>query len=158
MAIVYATYSEFTQIYSIQNVSQAEINSTWIPEGALELNERLGTFFTTPFSSNNETARNLSIHLGFIAIQDRQRTRDQTTLRVVEKVERRISALVNKNSPMITTSGNPIYSDALQDGAFSTNEAYLPTFNMLDAECQRIDQPLLDDTARNINSRRGRND
>ena len=112
MAVTYATFSEFTQVYSIRGVSQTEISSTWLPHGALRVNESLGGYFTVPFSDNNQTARDLSIHYGYLGLLNRTRNQtDSTELR--EYLDRRITDITCYNAPMILDDGTALYASNL---------------------------------------------
>ena len=74
MAVTYANYTDFTAVYSVRGVSETEINSYWLSYGALRTNEALGGYFTVPFSSNNDTAKDLSIYFAYLGILDRQKS------------------------------------------------------------------------------------
>ena len=143
--ITYATYAEFTQVYSLKGVTQADVESTWLPHGALRVNEELGSCFTTPFSSNNQTAKDLSIHFGYLGVL--MRTRNQTdSEELLNYINSRIDGIKNNNAPMVTTSGDSFFADGDSVySAWSTTQTYKPVFDFRDAECQRVDPDLLDE-------------
>jgi len=145
MPVTYATFSEFTQVYSLKGVSQADISSQWIPYGALRVNEALGQCFTTPFSSNNETAKDLSIHFGYLGLL--LRTRNQTDSEELRNdLMSRVSMICSGNSPMITSSGETMFPEATTlNDLYSTTQTYKPVFDMRNAECQRVDPDWIDD-------------
>lgn len=145
MALTYATYSDFTQVYSLSKISEAEINSSWIPYGALRVNESLGGSFTIPFSSNNHTARDLSIHFSYLGILYRTRNQnDSVELR--EALEKRITDITCFNAPMITDSGDSLYANKGNSyNVFGSTSSYKNTFDMRDPIDQRIDPDLIFD-------------
>lgn len=145
MAFTYATYSEFTAIYSLKHVSSSEITAHWLPHGALMVNEYLGKCFTIPFSTNNETAKDLSIHFAFLGVLERTRNQDDSG-ELREHLENRIKNICEGNAPMITTSGEAIWPDiADKYDAWSNTQDYKSTFDMRDAINQRIDPDLIED-------------
>lgn len=146
MTIVYATYSDFTAVYSIKGVSQSEISSTFLPQGALRLHEALGSYFTTPFSSNNFTARDLNIKYAYLELQTRNRAVQETAAKIEKNVESRKNALIKKSSPMVLDDGTSLFSNTERENAFSTTQNYNPTFNMLDPKMQHVDCDLEQDT------------
>ena len=144
MPITYATYSEWTQVYSVKGVSQAEVNSTWIPYGALRVNEQLGKSFSTPFSSNNQTAKQLSIDYGYLGIL--LRTRNQTDSEELKNdLESRVADINSGNCPIILDDGSQIYPENNSKfDAFSTTQDYKSTFDMRDVQDQRVDPDYID--------------
>ena len=142
MSITYATYSEFTEVYSVKGMTQALINSYWLPYGALRVNECLSNAFTVPFSNNNHTARDLSIQFAYIGML--LRTRNQTDSEELKKdVYERIDKILAGNSPMISDSGEAVYSSNTMFDSWSNNSTYKNTFDMRDAEDQRVDPDLI---------------
>jgi len=141
----YATYAQFTQVYSVKGITEADISSYWLTYGALRVNESLGGVYTTPFSSNNETAKDLSIHFGYLGIL--YRTRNQTDSEELQKeMERRIKAIVDDNMPMILSDGSNYFADTDTTlDAWSSTQDYKPVFDMRDDICQRVDPDLIDD-------------
>ena len=138
MPISYATFSEFTAIYSVQGVSQAEISSVWLFKGAEELNRRLGTYFTLPFSSNNTTARFLSIDMAYLGILRRTlKAKDSEELQTW--VNAQVKEIADRNTPMITDSGDLVTPSAGgATGFWSTDQEFKPTFDTREASKQRI--------------------
>jgi tRNA A37 N6-isopentenylltransferase MiaA len=140
-------------VYSERNIPQTQIESFWLPYGALRVNEALGGSFTIPFSSNNVTARDLSIHYGHLGIL--LRTRNETDSEELQKsLEGRIEDIIENNKPMVLEDGTRLFSEALgENDSWSNNENYNPTFDMRDAEDQRVDPELIDDTWDNDNAK-----
>ena len=144
MLTPYATYSEYTQIYSDKGVSQNEVTSSWLPYGTLRVNECLGGYYTTPFSTNNATARDLCIHFAHLGILLRTRkTDDSEELR--KSLERRCASLTSSGSPMMTDDGIPIRptEDNVFD-VYSNTKDYKPVFDLRDAVNQRVDPDQLE--------------
>ena len=148
MAITYATYSEYAQIYDLTpRITVAEVENRWLPHGALLVNEFLGKCFSVPFSTNNETAKDLNIHFAYLGILERTRNQnDSEELR--ESLMSRIENICEGNAPMITSSGDALFPNpntANKFDAFSTTQNYKNTFDMRDTIDQRIDPDLIDD-------------
>ena len=143
--ITYADYSEFTQVYSVKGVSEAAVNSQWLPYGALRVNEGLGSVFTLPFSTNNQSAKDLSIHYAYLGLL--LRTRNQTdSEELLKDLNLRITDIRCGNQPMITTTGEAVYPESTSRNDFwSTTQNYKPVFDMRDSLEQRIDPDQLDD-------------
>lgn len=145
MSVTYAVYSEFTQVYSLKNVDESEVSSYWLVHGALRVNEQLGCAFTIPFSSNNLTAKDLSIHYAALGIL--KRTRNQTDSQELgDYLRSRITDILSGGCGMITTSGEALAPDKDNglNSAWSTNQNYNPTFDMRCPEDQRVDPNLID--------------
>lgn len=144
MAITYATYSEYTAVYSLKGLSVEAVNSTWLPYGALRVNEALGGYFTVPFSTNNQTARDLSIHYARLGQLERTRNQDDSQ-ELLESINSRITMIQCGNAPMITDSGDAFFADASATAdAWSTTQDYKPLFDMRDPLDQRVDPDLID--------------
>jgi len=153
MAIKYATPDQFTEVYSLKGITSEDINDTWLPHGALRINEELGGCFITPFSSNNQTATDLSIRFAYLGILERTRNQtDAAEMRIsllgIDQDGKggRIGNIKRGNSPMITTSGDSFFAD---DGSvndvWGNHDGYKPVFDMRDPMCQRVDPDRIDD-------------
>lgn len=144
MAVVYATYSDFTQVYSLKNVGEVDVNSYWLIHGALRVNERLSSRYTTPFSSNNETAKDLSIHYAALGIL--KRTRNQTdSIELENYLNQRISDILSGGSDMISSDGTIVSpGDNGMNTVYSSHESYNPVFDMRPSIDQRVDPNELD--------------
>mgnify|MGYP003144235904 CR=1 FL=1 len=144
MSITYATYSEFTLVHSLQGITQAEINSHWLPQGALRVNESLGGIYTTPFSDNNMTAKSLSIDYAYLEIlQTRTRKQDDSE-EMLKKIKSRITDITCFGKPMMTDSADAIFPTGPEHGAWSPVQAHNPVFDMRDSIEQRVDPDYLD--------------
>jgi len=146
MAIKYATYSEFSGFYSPKGITQDEIENFWLVHGSLVVNERLGGHFTIPFSSNNETAKDLSIHFSYLGILNK--TRNQTDSQELKTyLDERIASIVSSGTAMVTTDG---FSIKASNGnprttAWSNTQDYNPVFDHREAIYQRVDPDLIED-------------
>lgn len=141
----YATYVDFTAVYSVKGVSEAQINSAWLPYGTLRVNESLGGCFTTPFSSNNQTARDLSIHYAYLGILLRTRNQEDSE-ELKNDLILRVTDICCRNMPMILDDGTSIMPDKGSIfEAFSTTVDYKPTFDMRESENQRVDPDFIRD-------------
>lgn len=140
----YANYTDFTLVYSLKGVSEADITSAWLPYGTLRVNEELGGAFTTPFSSNNLTAKDLSIH--FAALGVLLRTRNQTDSEELKNdLMRRVMNINSGNMPMMTNSGVAIYPDRTTKAqVWSSTQDFKPVFDMRNPLDQRVDPDLID--------------
>jgi len=145
MPITYATYSNFTDVYSIKGISQSEVESTWLPYGALRVNEALGRFYTTPFSDNNQTARDLSVHYGYLGYLLRTRKIDDSE-ELLGSLTRRITDITCGGAPMVLDDGTTLdQSNAPAFDSWSTHQNHKPTFDMRSPLDQRVDPDLIDD-------------
>jgi hypothetical protein len=145
MSVPYATFAEFTMVYCFNGVSEAAINSYWLFHGSGKVNEALGHLYTTPFSSNNWTAKDLTIHYAALGILVR-------TLKVDDSVE--LKKELDGRVMDITSGGHFMTSDLgvilepdkdFSKSAWSSTKDYEPTFNMLGSEEQFIDPDRLED-------------
>jgi len=147
----YATYAEFTQVYSIRGVSESEISNYWLQHGTLRVNEALGGYFTLPFSTNNETAKDLSIHYGYLGILSRQRSGTVDELKIKQEIIDRVTDITCGNVPMILTNGTGLSTEgAARFDAWSTTQDFTNTFNMLPSDEQRVDPDLIDETRQDV--------
>ena len=144
MSVTYATYSEYTMVYSDKGVSQSQINSYYLPQGALRVNETLGSCFTIPFSSNNETAKDLSIHFAHLAILLRTRNQEDSNELKKELIQR-VSDICSGNLGMVLTDGTILSPGSTsRNEVWSTTQNYKPVFDMRDSWEQRVDPDYLE--------------
>lgn len=146
MSFPYATFNDFTSVYCFNGITEASINSYWLFHGSQRVNTALNKLYTTPFSSNNWTAKDLTIQYAALGIL--VKTLDpEDGLELERQIKRQITNITSGGGYMIDVSGNPILPD-LSDPrrtAWSTDMDYKPTFDMREAEEQRIDPDLLRD-------------
>lgn len=152
--ITYANYTDFTLVYSFEFVSQTAIESYWLQYGALRVNEVFGCKYTLPFSSNNYTAKDLSIHYAALGILERTLNQEDTG-ELKSSIMERITNVTCGGCFMISTSGEIIDG---KENALSyvnaTNQNYNPTFSMLPAEDQVVDPDYIEDTVQDRLSNR----
>ena len=145
MSVPYACYSDFAMAYTFNGVTPAQIDSYWLYHGSLRVNECFAHLYTTPFSSNNQTAKDLTIQ--FAALGIRCRTLNPEDSAELEKqVMARVTDITSGNRFMITTDGQAIQPDKnVLNQAWAQNQDYKPVFDMRDSEYQRIDPDRLQD-------------
>lgn len=144
MPVKYATPDQFTAAYSYSGVSSAALDTHWLVEGALRVNELLGGHYTVPFDADNHTARSLSIEFARMALLERTRKKDDAE-EIGKSVMARVEALTDGGRPMYSDSGDTIYPSKASNNAFSTGQGFKSVFDMRDAEQQRVDPDLLKD-------------
>jgi len=147
MAITpYATPTEFFNRYDLEvvGVNSAEVNDTWLPYGAVRINEALGKFYTLPFSSNNATANDLNIQFSYLGVLLRTRNIEDSD-ELEDSLDKRIKALTTGNGGMSLDDGALLSSNSSLSKAWSSTEDYKGTFDMRQAEDQSIDKDLIQD-------------
>jgi len=143
----YATVDQFAAYYNVEaiGINSSEIANVWLPYGWMRVNERLSKSYTTPFSSNNATARDLSIHFAYLGILLRTRNIEDSK-ELKEDLDSRIDAINKNNASMVLDDGAELQgSDNNLFTAYSSTGDYKPTFDMRDDIYQRVDPDLLDD-------------
>ena len=124
----YITWDDVTDRYTLLvkgSYSGAnEVESAFITYAENELDALLASSFTTPFSSNNQTAKDLSIDLtycraGNFKISERKEFKEE----IMEK----INMLKNGDMSMLTDSGDLITSTGTSP-TWSTTIDYHPVF------------------------------
>lgn len=150
--MAYATYTQFTTVYSIQGITQGEIDGSggWLDKASTELNARLGAFFTIPFSSNNSTATDLTVHMAYAAIGRRgPRNVAAPGTSGRSPLEAWIADYIKglqDGMPMTITDGTFLYPTLGAENTFwSTTGGFKSTFDMRGPEKQRIDPQYLID-------------
>lgn len=129
----YVTWNDVTARYPslATKAAASEADSAWVVPAEYELDARLGSHYTVPFSSNNYTARDLSMDIVWLRINlgvvdlDSWRARQQA-------VDKRIDDLLNGYAVMMTTSGTEVQASVSKNDAYSTTENYHPTFGLGD--------------------------
>lgn len=116
----------------------ATLESAYLSPAEAELDARLGSRFTVPFSSNNQTAKDLVIDMTMIRMGFYKEKNED----LANSIEARIKALIDGTMVMVTTSGE--VAGYQVSGVINTTAGYHPVFGMgeiLDAEVddQRID-------------------
>lgn len=140
----YANWGDLVGRYKKFNSLGAadEVNSHYIYYAERELDARLGTHFTTPFSSDNITAKDLTLML--VNVRYHEDTDDKKAKRLREAIEKKFDNLINGVTQMITTtSGNTIIANG--SPVYSSTEPYTPTFSHGDIADMHVDPDLLND-------------
>jgi hypothetical protein len=141
--MIYATYSDFAARYATR-LSEAEVNSHYLPFASARLDGRLAPYFTVPFSLNNQTARDLTLDLAYLLVL--QRSRDEADLAVMQRsLETRLAALANGEQAMVTTSGETILAQGARPVVWSTTARYRTVFDLRDAPLQEVDPQRLEE-------------
>ena len=136
----YATLNEFLGRFPNTRVSSTDLNDTWLTLGTTRVNEALGKCFTIPFSSNNQTAKELSIEFAYLGILQRTRAADSDEM--LQLVTERVTNICSGNAPMVTTGGDAIFATGVNNSVWSNTKGFNPTFDMRRAERQRIDPDI----------------
>ena len=124
-------------------VTQGSVE-TFLARASTRLEEALGGAYTTPFSSNNQTAIDLTIDIARWMLQLRTSKQDDSQ-ELGETIESRIEELRDGTSNMATvSSGGNIESSGPNNSAWSTDKDWKGTFDMREPLEQRIDPDLLD--------------
>jgi len=139
----YATVVEFEGQYPNTRVTSSDLFDTWLVRGTTRVNESLGKCFTTPFSSNNQTAKELSIEFAYLGILKRTRAADSDEM--LELVNTRVTNICSGNAPMVTTDGEAIFATGVNNSVWSNTKQHNPTFDMRRPVRQRVDPDLLDE-------------
>lgn len=129
-------YGEFLKIGG-----DADVTSHHIAGAERKLNSMLGTVFTVPFSSNNLTAKELTIQLTYVQYWESRKP---------EKVEETkkslfqwIDDLRNGLASMDVGSGDGLYASSA-NAPYSSTSQYHPTFGHGDIENMIVDPDLID--------------
>ncbi len=138
----YATLAEFEGRFPNTRVSCVDLVNTWLVLGTTRVNEALGKCFTVPFSSNNQTAKELSIEYAYLGILQRTRAADSDEM--LQLVNERVTNICSGNAPMVTTGGDAIFATGANESVWSNTKDFKPTFDMRRPERQRVDPDLLD--------------
>jgi len=126
----YIDWDDITDRYSVLTkgnyAGSAEVDSAHIVYAENELDALLASTFTVPFSSNNLTAKDLSIDLtycrvGNFKISERKEFKEE----IMEK----INMLKNGEMSMITDSGDVLTTTGTTQ-AWSSTEDYHPVFGL----------------------------
>lgn len=139
----YATFTQYTAVYSVPGVGQT-VTESFLARASTRLEEALGPYYTTPFSSNNQTAIELTIDLARWMLQLRTSKQDDSR-ELGAEIENRIKELRLGTSQMVTTSSAIVEPSNPSNVAWSTNQDWKNVFDMRDAPEQRVDPDQLDD-------------
>lgn len=137
----YITYSDLAARYAdIDRISSADVDSYHIVFAENELDGMLSSRFTVPFSSNNLTAKDLSMDLAYLrvgnfSIENRKILRDEVMARI-ERLKRGSEDMLLDDGTTLQTVGETVWSNT-QD--------YHPVFGMHDSKWLSISSEQLED-------------
>ena len=101
-----------------------EVSSAYIYYAEHDVDMHLGAVYTAPFSSNNLTAKDLSIDFAYVRMSRRARPKDAEAIH--SALMKTIEKLTNGTLSMVTTSGDLLRPSL---GAMdSTTKLYNPLF------------------------------
>ncbi|HKJ88813.1 MAG TPA: hypothetical protein VKA48_09930 [Gammaproteobacteria bacterium] len=117
-----------------------EINSFYIPYAEAELEGRLGPYFTTPFSDNNVTVKELAADLTYLRLG---LMKDADHKRVKGEVDARIKRLIGGDEAMATIDGTIVQAGG--EVVWSDTQGYHPIFGVDDPLDWNVDSSRLQD-------------
>jgi len=118
-----------------------EISSSHIIYAENELNGRLAPKFTVPFSSNNLTAKDLSIDLTYLRIGN---LNSDNYTKLKDSIDERINRLLAGEENMVDVDGNEI-AQSVGGTLYSSTQNYTPTFGFGNTEDFVVDPDLIED-------------
>ena len=142
MAVQYATVAQFNEVFSLHDIGSNAINTRLI-RASTRVNEYLGSVYATPFSSNNATARELTIDITFVGFMLRTRNQEDSK-EMRDDVMARIDALVNGMAYMMTDSGEQLSREGIINHIWSTTRDYNNVFDVRPEAEQNIDPDQYD--------------
>jgi hypothetical protein len=125
----------------LSNVGDAtKMEATHIAPAENEVDARLAGVFTTPFSVNNATAKDLSIQLVYLRAGY---LKDENWTIFKDYIDERFERLLSGAEAMLTSSGDTLsVSDTTE--AYHTHSGYKPIFDLTDVVDQEVDPDLID--------------
>ena len=144
------SWKNVNQVYpeTVKRADATNADSSWVHYAVVELEGRLGQWFTVPFSSNNETAKDIAIDLAFARAYRFSQSEMVEGLR--KQIDQRIKDLKNGVVGMVLSDGTIIQS--VGGTVFSTTQDYTPVFGMSPIELSEVDSGQIydEDVARGI--------
>jgi hypothetical protein len=135
-------YGEMDKLPNVSSSATYQEQIIDLAEAAV--NARLSSQYTTPFSNNNLTAKDLVIDM--VYVQNNLTRQPEKTKLLNEYLDTRFTALLNGGAGMITSSGG-VAMVAVGDTVWSSTENYPPTFGMSDIEHAIVSSEQLYDEA-----------
>jgi len=133
--MAYVNYGEVIARYPLIETwgkSETEVNSDLIYYAEVELNGRLGSHFSVPFSVAHPTIKDLTIDLCLYRILV---TKDPDKAeKFKERIIGRIEDIKNGDEYIYTGSGTTIDASGSEQEVWSNTMGYVPTHSMLDPE------------------------
>lgn len=139
----YATYEDLINRYpALDDIGGSiDINSSHIHYAEVMLNSRLGQYYTLPFSSNNLTAKDLTIDLVYIRYYETVKKEWAATKQ--KSLDKFIDGLISGDFVMVTTSHDVIQKDSSRSTMWSNTEDYHPIFGVGDIEDMHVSSARL---------------
>ena len=134
---MYITFEECIERYPVLSKwaqTDSQVSSGLIYYAEIELNSKLASHFSVPFSGSHPTVKDLTIDLSYIKAL---RGRDTEKAENLEKgFLERIKRIKSGEEYIYTDSGTAIAPSAGGAGLWSNTKDYNPTHTMLDAESE----------------------
>lgn len=143
----YANYTQYTAVYSTPGLSQTQLEGHYLPAGARYVDARLSSAFTTPFSSNNLTARDLNIYAAQLLFLEGRTSKQDDAAELRRLLDAWFKSLADGNGSMSLSDDTVLDATGAQFDVYSTAQDYTPVFNMLDPIEQSVDTDRTDDEA-----------
>jgi hypothetical protein len=140
--VSYATVAQFKERYSTQT-SETLITSDHLFFASSRVDEELGSVFTTPFSSNNRTATDLTKDMAYIILLQESKKPQEDIEFLLDMWNKRVERLRSGEISMSTDSG-ALQGDLAGSLPASVNQGYKPTFDNRDVIDQRVDPDKLE--------------
>lgn len=127
--------NRYPEVGANQRRDATQMDSSYIYFAEANLDGRLSQGFTTPFSNNNVTAKDLAIDITYAMIY---RFKDVKKTQTVEDyIKSRVEGLLSGKMSMITTSGDQLVTTG--DVVYSTTQNYQPVFGISPALAWQVD-------------------
>jgi len=139
----YIDWSDVVDRYSMISDFEGsiEVDSTYISYAEADIESRLASKFSTPFSDNNITVKDLCIDA---TLYKALMFKDTKKSEIIGKsIDERIKMLLDGATVMMTNSGSSLYADI--DTAWSETDGYTPTFGAGDETNFLVDSSRLYD-------------
>lgn len=126
-----------------RNAGAAAVGSAYIQYAEAAIDGMLASHFTTPFSSNNLTAKDLSVELVYARII--RKADKEAAAMAAAGVSSMVTMLKNGSLGMVTTSGDIIANNGTGDEIWSTTQNYHSIFGVNDPKLSPIDSSQIYD-------------
>lgn len=113
---VAARYRKVTDVISYPTA----VDSQYIYFAEAQLDQKLGPYFTVPFSSNNVTAMDLSIDLSYALVIKYDDPKKHKA--IMDEFRMRTEALISGVDAMLTDSGDLLYATGAGSAAWSNTQ------------------------------------
>ncbi len=141
MAGRYISYANLIARYpkSTDIGSESFIDSNYISYSEAWVDGALAPAYSSPFSSNNLTVKDLCIDYSYMKIIQFKDTDKATAM--WENIDMRVQALINGEAQMVTEDGTALGQDVSQ--AWSETDGYAPTFGAGDITNMQVSSSRL---------------